>query len=253
MPTWRSPADKSGPRFMHDQEFEDEASLVLAEYSQSRTPVSEPPIPIDDIVQEHFKLVVEYRDLRAEYPEGDVLGAIWFEEKRIAVDVTLVPEDFPAMRGRYHFTLAHELGHWRLHRHLYLGRRDRRPLLPSGDPAPDHILRSSQSDPKEVQANRFAACLLMPREMVKREWHEWHGDMEPIYLEDLRTRQDEILAKEAIRRGGFKPGDDATDNVLMEHASRPLAERFQVSAVSMQIRLQQLKLMRPKREPSLFS
>ncbi len=253
MPTWRSPADKSGPRFMHDQEFEDEASLVLAEYGQSREPVTVPPVPIDDIVQEHFKLVVEYRDLRAEYPEGDVLGAIWFDEKRIAVDVTLVPEDFPTMRGRYHFTLAHELGHWQLHRHLYLGRRGQRPLLPSGDPVPDHVLRSSQSDPKEVQANRFAACLLMPREMVKREWHEQHGGMEPMYLEELRTRQDEFLAKELARRGGINLGDAAMDDRLMEHAARPLAERFQVSAVSMQIRLQQLKLILPKRERSLFS
>ena len=75
-------------------------------------------MPIDEIVEEHFKLAVEYRDLRAEYPEGDVMGSIWFNEKRIAVDKSLVPEEFPAKRGRYRFTLAHELGHWRLHRHL---------------------------------------------------------------------------------------------------------------------------------------
>ena len=49
------------------------------------------------------------------------MGAIYFSKKKIAVDQSLVPDDFPAMRGRYRFTLAHELAHWRLHRHLYLG------------------------------------------------------------------------------------------------------------------------------------
>ena len=45
----------------------------------------------------------KFRDLRAEYPEGDVLGAIYFNDKRIAIDQSLVPEEFPAMRGRYRF------------------------------------------------------------------------------------------------------------------------------------------------------
>ena len=155
-------------------------ALVLAEYGNQHGQITGPPIPIDEIVEEHFKLAIEYRNLRAEYPEGDVFGAIWFNEKKIAIDQTLVPENFPAMRGRYRFTLAHELGHWRLHRHLYLRRANERTLLPVVSDKPDHVLRSRQSDPKEFQANRFASCLLMPREMVKRAWHEWRGDMEPI-------------------------------------------------------------------------
>ena len=44
-----------------------------------------PPVPIDEIVEEHLKLAVEYRDLRSEFPEGDVLGAIWFNDKLIAI------------------------------------------------------------------------------------------------------------------------------------------------------------------------
>lgn len=249
----RLPQTDRTPRFMHQQEFDDEAALLLAEYGQEHGIVTAPPIPIDEIVEEHLKIAVEIRDLRTEYPEGDVLGAIYFNDKRIVIDQSLVPEDFPAMRGRYRFTLAHELAHWRLHRQLYLRRAGERTLLPMVPTRPDHVLRrSSHTDPKEVQANRLAAALLMPREMVKRAWHEQHGSMEPIYLDDLRARRQQRLSTDVLSRGGFKSGDCAEDDMLLEHAARPLAEIFQVSPESMRYRLADVKLLLRKKEPSLF-
>src|SRR5579871_1249311 len=113
------PTSATNPRFMQTQEFEDEAALLLMEYSNAKGQVSTPPVPIDEIVA-YLKIATEVKDLRAEFPEGDVLGAIWFSRKLIAIDKSLIPEDFPAMLARYRFTLAHELGHWRLHRYLYL-------------------------------------------------------------------------------------------------------------------------------------
>ena len=156
------------------------------------------------------------------------------------------------MLGRYRFTLAHELGHWRLHRHLYLRRANERSLLPDAPARPNHVLRSRQYDPKEVQANRFASCLLMPREMVKREWHSWRGSMDPIHLGELQARQQQILAAEMIRRGGLSMGEEAINNVLMEHAARPLAEKFAVSPEAMRIRLEGMKLLVRVREATLF-
>lgn len=238
--------------FLQDEEFEEAAALMLAEYGRQCGQVTAPPVPIDDIVEEHLKLAIEIRDLQSEYPEGDVLGAIYFNEKKIVVDQSLVPEDFPSMLGRYRFTLAHELGHWRLHRHLYLRRANERPLLPDAPSRPNHVLRSRQYDPKEVQANRFASCLLMPREMVKREWHSWRGSMTPIHLDELQARQHQILADEMIRRGGLSMGEEAINNVLLEHAARPLAEKFAVSPEAMRIRLEGLKLLVRVRETTLF-
>lgn len=221
---------------MRDQEFEEETALLLAEFGNQHGHVTAPPVPIDEIVEEHLKLAIEIRDLRAEFPEGDVLGAIWFNDKRIAIDQGLVPEDFPAMRGRYRFTLAHELGHWRLHRHLYLRRAGEQSLLANIPARPDHVLRSQATDPKEVQANRFAACLLMPREMVKREWHQLRGNMDPIYLADLQANQSLNLS----------------DELLFEQAARPLAEKFEVSPFAMRIRLEEMKLLARKKENLLF-
>ncbi len=244
---------KSDVSFLTPDDFENEAALILAEYGSAHGQVTAPPVPIDDIVEVHFKLVVEFRDLRAKYPEGDVLAAVFFNDKRIEVDASLVPEEFPAMRGRYRFTLAHELSHWRLHRHLYLRQANQPSLLPAGTAQPDHVLRSRQTDQKEYQANRLASCLLMPRDMVKRLWHETHGSMDPIYLDDLRARQRQILTAEVLRRGGFKSGDDAIDNMLLEHAARPLAQKFEVSPDAMRIRLEGMSLLLRKKEPTLFA
>lgn len=244
---------KSELPFLPPQAFEDEAALMLAEYGNAHKQITDPPVPIDDMIEEHFKLVLEVRDLRAEYPEGNVLGAIYFNDKKIVVDLSLVPEDFPAMRGRYRFTVAHELAHWRLHRHLYLNRANEPQLMPSGQPKPDHVLRDGQTDPKEYQANRLASCLLMPREMVKRMWHQAQGSMDPIYLDDLRTRQQQILTAGVLRRGGFKSGDDAIDNMLLEHVARPMAQMFEVSLDAMRIRLETMQLLLRKKEPSLFA
>ncbi len=240
-------------RFMSPQEFEDEAALLLAEYGNAHRPVTSPPVPIDDIIEEHFKLAIEFQDMLASFPEGDVQGAIWFNEKRIAIDTRLVPEENPAMRGRYRFTLAHELAHWRLHRHLYLQRAGQPPLFPDGDARPDHVLRSNSSDPKEVQANRLAACILMPREMVKRAWHGAHGSMEPVSLRDLRARRQQVLAAEVLRRGGVKQGEDGIDNMLLEHVARPLADTFEVSPDAMRIRLEGLSLLVRSQEPPLIT
>jgi Zn-dependent peptidase ImmA (M78 family) len=62
---------------------------------------------------------------------------------------------------RQRFTLAHELGHWQLHRG--------KPLIV------DHSVMinkrddvsSQATEPEEIQANQFAAALLMPESLVR--------------------------------------------------------------------------------------
>lgn len=247
-------ASRFGPklRFMQDQEFEDEAAMLLAEYAREHGPVTEPPIPIDDIVELYLELHLTFDDMQELFGVDDVHGALWVSDRRVGIDQRLEPTENPAMLGRYHFTLAHEAGHWRLHRQLSQRKANQLTLLPDGAERPEYICRSSDTEPIEYQANRFASCLLMPREMIKRAWHEWRGAMEPIYLADLEARRQEILRAELVRRGGFKTGENAETNMLFEHACRPLAQKFEVSADAMRIRLEGMKLLQRKKEPSLF-
>jgi hypothetical protein len=225
-----TPANKL--RYMKDQEFEDEAALLLAEYGNKHGMVAGPPIPIDEIVELYLGLRLEFHDMQKLFGVADVHGALWVNEKRVGIDHRLDPTQNPPMLGRYHFTLAHEAGHWRLHRHLFQRRANQFSLFPDGADRPEYICRSSDHEPIEYQANRFASCLLMPREMVKRAWHEWRDGMEPIYLPDLRAEN----------------GEGGTDEMILENAVRPLAVSFHVSPEAMRIRAEGIGFLLRRKE-----
>src|SRR5262249_21135004 len=151
----------------------DDAALLLAEYGNRYGQVTSPPVPVDEIVEIHLQLTLEFKDLRKLFGFCDVHGALWVNARRVGIDQSLGPAKNKAMLGRSHFTLAHEAGHWLLHRGLYQRRADQ-PMLIEGVERPDYVCRSSDTSPIEWQANYFAASLMMPREMLKRAWHEWH-------------------------------------------------------------------------------
>ncbi|HWX29235.1 MAG TPA: hypothetical protein VNZ53_17555, partial [Steroidobacteraceae bacterium] len=112
--------------YLADELIEDDAALLLAEYAHARGIDIAPPIPIEDIVEKHLKLGIEFDDTHKLFGvprsglEPDILAAIFFDDRRIVIDESLDPEENPAKEGRYRFTLAHEGGgHRRLHRHLF--------------------------------------------------------------------------------------------------------------------------------------
>lgn len=227
-----------GPKlkYLTDQAFEDEAALLLAEYGNKHGQVATPPIPVDEIVELYLELALEFIDTRKEFGVDDVHGALWVNQRLVGIDQRLDPATYPAKLGRYRFTLAHEAGHWRLHRHLFLRKANQQSLLPESVSRPEYICRSSDKEPIEYQADRFASCLLMPKEMVKRAWHEWRGDMEPIYLVDLRIEAD----------------GDMSDERILEDAIRPFAGLFEVSPEAMRIRCEGLGLLHRQKFPTLF-
>lgn len=65
--------------------------------------------------------------------------------------------------GRYRFTMAHELGHYLLHSSLF---RDQG-VLSVGESEETLSVSESGSRRLEYQANKFAACLLMPEKLVR--------------------------------------------------------------------------------------
>jgi hypothetical protein len=223
--------------YLRKEFIESEAAQLLAEYGQEHGHVTAPPVPVDDIIELHLKLALEIKDLRQLFGFGDVHGAIWFKAQRIGIDQSLDPARHVAKRGRYHFTLAHEAGHWRLHRHLYLRRMDQPDLFDDGAAKPDYVCRSTEKKkPVEWQADQFAANLLMPRDLVRRAWEEWRGELEPIYLPDLRAQV----------------GNGDSDDVVLGNAVRPFANVFQVSPEAMRIRLEGMELVLREKQNRLF-
>src|SRR5262245_50656812 len=183
--------------YIADETIERDAEALLAQYAAARQAKIRAPIPVEDIVEKHLKLRVEFDDLSRllGVPRGgfgiepDIFGAIWLETGEIVIDESLDPEERPSIEGRYRFTVAHEGGHSRLHRPLVLANSGQRSLF--GDtPRPTVVCRTSQAKERvELQADLYASCLLMPRKLVMQVWRERFGNDHPRVL----RRKDRIV------------------------------------------------------------
>lgn len=113
-------------------------------------PYSSPPIPVLEIAEQSGVNVV-FADFGSNSER--VAGLCDFNTGRIYVNQDETLE-------RQAFTMAHELGHWELHRAIFLQEPERYPVLP-------RFSAPNQSDPLEKEANKFAACLLVPARLLR--------------------------------------------------------------------------------------
>ena len=177
--------------------------------------------------------------------DPDILGAIFFDERRIVIDESLDPEENPSKEGRYRFTLAHEGGgHWRLHRHLFA--KDPAQVSLFNEPAsPSVVCRSSQAkEPVEWQADFYASCLLMPRKLVMAAWDEMFPDRKPACCRPADADQSTHMLRSTRMTDEFgDPIGADDDDYVLENFARPLAEQFLVSPIAMRIRLEKLGLL----------
>lgn len=237
--------------YLSEEAIEQDAAALLAEFERARGVTITAPIPIEDIVEKHLKLRIEFDDthklfglLRASAQEADILGAIFFDEARIVIDESLDPDEHPAREGRYRFTLAHEgCGHWRLHRRLF-ARNAAQPALFDQPTAPSFICRASQGkEPVEWQADFSASCCLMPRKLVFAAWDEMFPDRKQRVLQPAMPIDHPFVE---VKRSACRiPGAEFTesDDNALDHFAKPFAEKFLVSPIAMRIRLEKLGLL----------
>jgi len=135
--------------------------------------IDEPPVPVDEIA-EHLGAEIRYSPFDGELAGMLVRG----DEGEIVIGVNSLHHI-----NRQRFTIAHECGHLLLHKgkdvHIdktfRVNRRDE--------------LSSKAVDPDEIEANRFAAELLMPYDMIVDDIVDYELDMEDDEeLAELATR-----------------------------------------------------------------
>ncbi len=169
--------------FLPTGAIERDAEALLAEFAAARGIAIRPPIPIEDIIEKHLKLSMEFHDMHALIggsrlkigPYPDILGGISFREHRMFIDESLDPDADPLNEGRYRFTAAHEVGHWRLHRKL-AGPGAAPSTEETGKPL-ELICRTSRKHTRiEMQANLYAAALLIPHDLILAAWNETFPD-----------------------------------------------------------------------------
>jgi len=227
--------------YLADEAIERDAEALLAQFAQARGMAIRAPIPIEDIIEKYLKLHIEFDDLhrRLGVPRGgsgteaDIFGAIWFETGEIVIDESLDPEERPSIEGRYRFTLAHEGGHWRLHRRLVQANSGQ------GSRQPTVVCRSSRAKERvELQADLYASCLLMPRKLVRQAWCQFENDYPRVVVPG--DTEDEMTLIRVF------------DRMRDDEAARRLAWQFFVSPIAMRIRLERLGLLYREGRPALF-
>src|SRR3954451_10067507 len=92
--------------YVPKQAIERDAAALLAEFERSRNVRLEPPIPIEDILEKHLQLRIEFDDThdlfglpRVAGVKSDILGAIFFDEHLVVIDQSLDPEENPLKEG----------------------------------------------------------------------------------------------------------------------------------------------------------
>jgi len=170
------------------------AGAALELIAKSR--ITEPPVPVEQIARD-VGAVISYQPFEAEEISGLLYRASG------TAPVIGVNSNNPKVRQR--FTIAHELGHLTLHQghDLILERLIRLNFRDATS--------STASDEEEIEANHFAAELLMPRDFLQ---HGLSILLQGRQLPDL----------EVVRR---------------------LARRFEVSQSAMEYRLTGLGMLTP--------
>ena len=120
-----------------------------------------PPVPVEKLAKLKGAVV------RYEPFQGQMSGLLY---KSKAIDQAIIGVNALDPGFRQRFTIAHELGHLLLHEDTDL-QVDQHAFL-----AFRNLKSSSTNDPKEVEANQFAATLLMPEELLRQCVLDLEGD-----------------------------------------------------------------------------
>jgi hypothetical protein len=195
--------------FLKPSDFDHAVRELLRAYGAWRKAPVEPPIDVDEIVEGYLGLTLELGDLKADLGMPDVLGATWFEDALVRIDQSLEEKE-----GRFAFTVAHEIGHWQLHRPLYELEKMALPLFaaePGARPAPAVVCRSKEGKaPAEWQADQFAARLLMPTSNIRSTVRALCGETQLAWEGLDASRKIRVLdpglrsfADDVIAEGGF--------------------------------------------------
>ena len=155
-----------------------------------------------------------------------VLGRICFRTRHIFIDPSVVA-DGPI----FNFTLAHEIGHFALHRKapLRLPKTEDDGTLSDDTKSifPLNRIPQSSSDRIESQANRFAAALLMPLKMVQK----------------LVLETQELLDVPPSKRGFIYLDRQQNNRRDFQAIINQMKLKFQTSFTASKIRLVQLGIL----------
>ena len=150
-----------------------------------------PPVPVDKIA-ENLGLEVRLAPLR-----GDLYGALIRSDREMYIGVNSLNHV-----NRRRFTIAHELGHFLLHKGIKVH-------IDKGFRVNLRDDESSQAvSDEEMEANRFAAELLMPIQFLKKDIEQLEGvRQETVAVLSRKYRVSSQAMKIRLGNFGYIPPD----------------------------------------------
>lgn len=181
----------------------------------------------DHLYERHGLAFYDDRPL-GDADDQNILGVTYPIRNEIHVDRRLAERGH---RGRYRFTVAHEIGHWVLHRPLFVEadtpEDDARLVTLQRDVDPPRDDHKSDYRPEEWQANQFAIYLLLNDPALQTAF-EIRFDETPLMFDEQH-------------RADFDEMRQFTRHLAM-HATdefRSLVELFELSAEATAIALEE--------------
>jgi len=140
---------------LSDEQIENSATKFRLEALAALELEHSVEIPVEQIAELHLGYQLDFVDGIDGYPD-DVIGGIDFDSKTI-----LVNSSIESHLGRYSFTIAHEIGHHVLHKEKFYKQSKSESIMCRG---------GAQRPIEELQADRFAEALLMPKELIDNHY-----------------------------------------------------------------------------------
>ncbi|MEA2065195.1 MAG: ImmA/IrrE family metallo-endopeptidase [Patescibacteria group bacterium] len=127
------------------------------------------PFPFEKILKDEGDLKIEISDLLQK--RDDSISGLLAYRKIEGKDKFGIFINNSKSQNRIYFTIAHELGHYFLHKKKLI---DIGLVIDNGQVLEIFRLDTGLSDEEEIEANNFAATLIMPADKVREIWNLLH-------------------------------------------------------------------------------
>ncbi len=190
--------------YLKNSTIEKESKKLLGDFNNKTGHKLSAPIPVFDII-EYLGYDVDFRK-DGIYEDKNLLGGTIIDQKTIEINENLSDHE-----GRMNFTAAHEVGHIILHVPFYNEKHGKDVSEHKIISRKDGGFEGTKKEPEEWQADKFAAFLLMPSELIKNAFFKNYK--RPVNVRKRRFLEiffpkptfvkGYAIAKEIIRAGKF--------------------------------------------------
>ena len=190
--------------YLKNSTIEKESKKLLGDFNNKTGHKLSAPIPVFDII-EYLGYDVDFRK-DGIYEDKNLLGGTLIDQKTIEINENLSDHE-----GRMNFTAAHEVGHIILHVPFYNEKHGKDVSEHKIISRKDGGFEGTKKEPEEWQADKFAAFLLMPSELIKKAF--FNNYKRPVNIRKRRFLEiffpkpafvkGYAIAKEIIRAGKF--------------------------------------------------